>query len=52
MIQDVLDDLEQTITLDATDRRALAPVTYSHVNPYGEFNLDLNTRLSLARRAT
>ena len=48
MIQDVLDEPGQTITLDATDRRALTPLTYSHVNPYGEFNLDLNTRLSLA----
>jgi len=52
MIQDVLDDPTQTITLDATDRRALTPLTYSHVNPYGEFNLDLNTSLSLARSAT
>jgi len=48
MIQDVLDDPAQSITLDATDRRALTPLTYSHVNPYGEFNLDLNTRLTLA----
>lgn len=48
MIQDVLDDPAQTIVLDATDRRALTPLTYSHVNPYGEFNLDLDTRLTLA----
>jgi len=48
MIQDVLDDPAQPITLDATDRRALTPLTYAHVNPYGEFNLDLDTRLILA----
>ena len=48
MIQDVLDDPAQSITLDATDRRALTPLTYSHVNPYGEFSLDLSTRLTLA----
>jgi hypothetical protein len=52
MIQDVLDDPTQAIVLDATDRRALTPLTYSHVNPYGEFNLDLDTRLTLARNAT
>jgi hypothetical protein len=48
MIQGVVDDPTQTITLDATDRRALTPLTYSHVNPYGEFSLNLDTRLSLA----
>lgn len=48
MIQDILDDPHETITLDAIDRRALTPLTYSHVNPYGEFDLDLDTRLSLA----
>jgi TnpA family transposase len=52
MIQDILDDPKQSVTLDAVDRRALTPLTYSHVNPYGEFNLDLNTRLSLAHSAT
>jgi hypothetical protein len=53
MIEDVLDEPGQAITLDATDRRALTPADLQlSSNPYGEFNLDLNTRLSLAHSAT
>ncbi len=29
------------------DLRALTPLIYSHVNPYGIFTLDMNERLSL-----
>jgi len=47
MIQEVLDDQNLEIELDDNDRRALTPLTYSHVNPYGELTLDLNTRLAL-----
>jgi TnpA family transposase len=47
MIQEVLDDDTAAVTLDAIDRRALTPLTYSHINPYGTFELDLDTRLAL-----
>jgi len=47
MIQDVLAD-NDTLTLDDLDRRALTPLSYGHVNPYGELHLDLNTRLPIA----
>lgn len=47
MIQDVLAD-NDTLTLDNVDRRALTPLSYGHVNPYGELHLDLNTRLPIA----
>lgn len=47
MIQDVLAD-NDTITLNEVDRRALTPLSYSHVNPYGQLHLDLNTRLHIA----
>jgi TnpA family transposase len=30
------------------DRRALTPLFWSHVNPYGRFDLDMNTRIELA----
>jgi hypothetical protein len=30
------------------DRRALSPLFWAHVNPYGRFVLDMNTRLDLA----
>ena len=48
MIQEVLDDDSAAIKLDAIDRRGLTPLTYVHINPYGIFKLDLDTRLALA----
>ena len=48
MIQEVLDDDTAGVTLDNVDRRGLTPLTYTHVNPYGIFELDLDTRLALA----
>lgn len=47
MIQRILDDADTPITLDDIDRRGLNPLIYRHVNPYGTFNLDLDTRLAL-----
>jgi hypothetical protein len=44
MIQEVLDDDTAGVTLDNVDRRGLTPLTYTHVNPYGIFELDLDTR--------
>lgn len=29
------------------DRRALSPLLWTHVNPYGRFRLDVNRRLDL-----
>lgn len=46
MIQDILNNTP-TLTLNDTDRRALNPLIYRHINPYGTFNLDLDTRLAL-----
>jgi len=34
--------------LTAEDERALTPLIYSHVNPYGTFELDMSTRLPIA----
>jgi len=47
MIQEVLNDQNIDITLDDHDRRALSPLTYAHVNPYGEFSLNLDERIAL-----
>ncbi len=33
--------------LTQTDRRALTPLIYSHINPYGTFELDLAKRLKI-----
>jgi TnpA family transposase len=48
MIQQVLDDPASGITLTPDDLRGLTPLTYSHVNPYGTFRLDMTERLPLA----
>ncbi|MFJ7494518.1 hypothetical protein ACIQZB_25580 [Streptomyces sp. NPDC097727] len=33
--------------LTDADRRALSPVFWTHMNPYGRFELDMNSRLDL-----
>ncbi len=30
------------------ERRGLSPQFWTHINPYGRFRLDMNTRLHLA----
>jgi hypothetical protein len=35
------------VRLTATDLRALTPLIWEHVNPYGRFELDMTTRLPL-----
>lgn len=47
MIQQALAE-NHDLVLGTTDRRALTPLVYSHVDPYGTFKLDLDTRLALA----
>lgn len=39
-------------TLTDADRRALSPLFWTHVNPYGRFELDMNSRLELDVTAT
>jgi hypothetical protein len=34
--------------LTATDMRALTPLIWEHVNPYGRFELNIETRLDLS----
>lgn len=36
--------------LNAHDRRGITPLVYGHVNPYGSFQLDLNSQRLLIRR--
>lgn len=33
--------------LDTNDRRGITPLIYAHVNPYGSFQLDRNSRLPI-----
>ncbi len=48
LLQPVLRDPQWAGKLTEEDRRGLSPLFWSHVNPYGRFRLDMNTRLDLA----
>ncbi|MFE7815680.1 hypothetical protein ACFU5P_27825 [Streptomyces sp. NPDC057433] len=47
MLQDVLGEPEWADLLTPADRRGRTLLFWSHVRPYGEVNLDLDTRLNL-----
>jgi TnpA family transposase len=49
MIQQVLAEPEWQGRLTAVDLRALSPLKWQHVNPYGTFTLNMNERLALAQ---
>lgn len=45
MIQQIINEHDLVGALTEEDKRALTPLIYEHVNPYGVFRLDLSTRL-------
>ncbi len=47
LLQAVLRDPAWAGKLTEEDRRGLSPLFWSHVNPYGRFRLDMDTRLDL-----
>lgn len=47
MLQEVLSQPHWQGRLTETDLRALTPLIWEHVNPYGRFELDMTSRLSL-----
>jgi TnpA family transposase len=47
MIQQVLAEPDWSGKLTAEDRRAITPLLYAHVNPYGSFRLDLHSHLPI-----
>jgi TnpA family transposase len=47
MLQDVLRDDDVLSLMGKTEYRALTPLFYRHINPYGRFELDFNERLPL-----
>jgi hypothetical protein len=51
MLQDVPADDEWADALTPEDRRALTPLFWTHVAPYGEVKLDMSRRLPLGSRA-
>ena len=52
MIQRVLSSDQWRRQMGAEDWRALSPLIYHHINPYGEFKLDLTHRLQLDAEVT
>ena len=49
MFQRVLVETAWLKRMDKTDFRALTPLVFNHVNPYGRFELNMNTRLEIDR---
>lgn len=49
LMERVLGDPAWAEKLTDADRRALSPLHWTHVNPYGTFRLDMDTRLDLDR---
>ena len=47
MLQRVLSEPEWMARMTPADRRGLTPLMWSHVSPYGIFNLDMEARLDL-----
>ena len=52
MIQTVLADDPWRKRMQDEDWRALSPLIHHHVNPYGVFHLDMNSRLNLEGRGS
>jgi hypothetical protein len=51
MIQRVLDESRWRKRMTEVDLRALSPLVYAHVNPYGLFELNMDERLDLELKA-
>ncbi len=47
LIQNVLSEKVWYDKMTIEDFRALTPLIYSHINPYGTFNLDMDKRIEL-----
>jgi len=47
MIQRVLAEPAWLARMTPEDLRGMTPLIYAHVNPYGEFRLDMTKRLAL-----
>lgn len=51
LLQDILAEQEWSERMTDEDRRALSPLFWTHVNPYGRFVLDMDSRLDLTSPA-
>jgi TnpA family transposase len=48
MLQTVLEQPTFRASIGPAERRALSPLFWTHINPYGRFQLDMDTRLDLS----
>ena len=51
MVQSVLADPDWASRLSSDDLRGLSPLIYTHINPYGRFEVDLDRRIDFERKA-
>ncbi|MFQ6397491.1 DUF4158 domain-containing protein [Nocardia sp. KC 131] len=49
LFQAVLENAEFHDLIGDNERRAMSPLFWSNINPYGRFRLDMDTRLDLSR---
>ena len=49
MVQSVLQNPRLQDSFSEADHRGLTPLIYSHINPYGRFEVDLNKRIDFER---
>ena len=47
LIQQILNDPEHMKYMTDEDFRALTPLIFNHINPYGSFNLDIKSRIPI-----
>ncbi|ETR66131.1 MAG: hypothetical protein OMM_05788 [Candidatus Magnetoglobus multicellularis str. Araruama] len=47
LIQQILNDPEHMKYMTDEDFRALTPLIFNHINPYGSFNLDMKSRIPI-----
>jgi hypothetical protein len=48
LLQTVLEQPTFRASIGPDERRALSPLFWSHINPYGRFELDMDSRLDFA----
>ncbi|GAW36918.1 hypothetical protein RA2_03993 [Roseovarius sp. A-2] len=51
MVQSVLRDQDLAARLSPEDYRGPTPLIYSHINPYGRYDIDLTSRIDFDRQA-
>lgn len=47
LLQQILVESEWLVRMTLADKRAISPLINEHINPYGQFPLDMNTRLPI-----